>query len=36
MTSTFVSVGIHSGSIWKPSRGPTSQIVTRFGSLIMV
>ena len=35
ITSTFVSVGIHSGSIWKPSRGPTSQMVTRSGSVIM-
>jgi hypothetical protein len=25
---------MNSGSIWKPSRGPTSQIVTRSGSLI--
>src|SRR5262245_58581021 len=34
ITSILVSVGIHSGSIWKPSRGPTSQIVTLFGSFI--
>src|SRR2546426_4263166 len=31
-TSTFCSVGMKSGSIWNPSRVPTSQIVTRSGS----
>jgi hypothetical protein len=31
-TSIFWSVGTNSGSIWNPSRVPTSQIVTRLGS----
>jgi len=31
-TSTFCSVGMKSGSIWNPSRVPTSHIVTRSGS----
>ena len=33
-TSTFRSVGMKSGSIWNPSRVPTSQIVTRLGNFI--
>src|SRR5437867_6461327 len=35
-TSIFCSVGMKSGSIWKPSRVPTSQIVTRSGNLIVI
>ena len=33
-TSTLTSVGIQSGSIWNPSRVPTSQSVTRCGSFM--
>src|SRR5512133_2665023 len=33
-TSILVSVGIHSRSAWKPSRGPTSATVTLLGSCI--
>src|SRR5215470_20166182 len=33
-TSIFCSVGMKSGSIWNPSRVPTSQIVTRAGSFM--
>ena len=33
-TSTLRSVGIQSGSIWNPSRVPTSQSVTRCGSFM--
>ena len=33
-TSTFSSVGMKSGSIWNPSRVPTSQMVTRGGSFM--
>ena len=33
-TSIFRSVGMNSGSIWNPSRVPTSQIVTRAGSFM--
>src|SRR4051794_16072428 len=32
MRRTFSSVGITSGSLWKPSRGPTSRMRTFFGS----
>src|SRR5438552_1395308 len=35
-TSIFSSVGMKSGSIWNPSRVPTSQIVTRSGNFIVV
>src|SRR5439155_19566679 len=35
-TSIFCSVGMKSGSIWKPSRVPTSQIVTRSGNVIVI
>src|SRR5204862_7158117 len=35
-TSTVCSVGMNSGSIWNPSRVPTSQIVTCLGSLIVI
>jgi hypothetical protein len=31
----LTSVGIHAGSIWKPSRGPTSQMVARSGHVIL-
>src|SRR5438105_12469735 len=31
VTSTFASVGMNSGSIWNPSRVPTSQRVSRAG-----
>src|SRR5919198_1268991 len=34
-TSTFRSVGMKSGSIWNPSRVPTSQIVTRSASFMV-
>src|SRR5439155_21828260 len=34
-TSTLSSVGMKSGSIWNPSRVPTSQIVTRSGSFMV-
>src|SRR5690242_9206985 len=34
-TSILCSVGMKSGSIWNPSRVPTSQIVTRSGSFIL-
>ncbi len=34
-TSIFCSVAMKSGSIWKPSRVPTSQIVTRSGSRML-
>ena len=34
-TSIFWSVGMNSGSIWNPSRVPTSQIVTCLGSFIV-
>src|SRR5262245_7716207 len=33
-TSTLRSVGIQSGSIWNPSRVPTSQMSTRLGSFM--
>src|SRR5437867_1323877 len=33
-TSTFCAVGMKSGSIWNPSRVPTSHIVTRVGSFM--
>ena len=32
MSRTLASVGIVSGSFWKPSRGPTSRMRTRVGS----
>src|SRR2546425_12866817 len=35
-TSTFCSVGMKSGSIWNPSRVPTSHTVTRLGSFMGV
>src|SRR5688572_22560959 len=34
-TSTLRSVGIQSGSIWNPSRVPTSQMSTRLGSFML-
>ena len=34
-TSIFCSVGMKSGSIWNPSRVPTSHIVTRLGSFMV-
>ena len=33
-TSILASVGMKSGSIWNPSRVPTSQMVTRLGSFM--
>src|SRR5262249_18309238 len=33
-TSTFCSVGMKSGSIWNPSRVPTSHTVTRRGTFM--
>ena len=34
-TSIFCSVGMKSGSIWNPSRVPTSHTVTRLGSFMV-